>query len=127
MFTELKKVHPSHHQFVRRDIKADLIKHGNEILKKADEAIKKLQAQHKTVELNKILSEESEVKKLIAELEAAKDTSKITHLEHDLKIAESRLNYEVMKVNLYLATLLNKLFIDFSCEKSIIPLHTTTT
>ena len=78
-----------------RDLKADLIKKGNDLLKHTDETVKKLQAQHSTVDLSKVISEEAEIRKLIAELEHATDASKITVLEHDLRIAESRLNYEV--------------------------------
>ena len=75
-----------------------MITKGNDLLKKADEAIKKLEAEKKTHEVTVVKAEEAKIKKLITELQAATETAAITKLEHDLKSAETKLQFELTKI-----------------------------
>lgn len=83
----------------KRDLKSSLITRGNDLVKKADEAIKKLETEHKTHEVTVIKAEEAAIQKLIKSLEAETDNAKIVHLEHQLNQAEHKLQFELLKVN----------------------------
>lgn len=83
---------------VTRDLKSDLIANGTALLKQAEDAIKKLELEHKAQEINVVKKEEADIQKLVKELQAATDPSKISAVEHDLNVAESRLRYELRKI-----------------------------
>lgn len=81
-----------------RDLKSTLITRGNDLLKKADAAVKKLEADHHTHEATVVKHEEAAIKKLIASVTDETDSTKLTHLEHQLAQAEHRLAFELQKI-----------------------------
>ena len=65
------------------------------MLKKAEEAVKKLEAEKNDHEATIIKAEEAKIKKLITEIGTATDATKISHIESNLKHAEEKLNFEL--------------------------------
>ncbi|KAH9401810.1 hypothetical protein TYRP_017219 [Tyrophagus putrescentiae] len=83
-----------------RDTKSDLITKGNDLLKKADEAVTKLGHNHQRQhEAALIKAEEAQIKHLLKELEAATDDAKVTRIEHELGRAEVRLQHTLERVS----------------------------
>ena len=82
----------------KRDVKSDLITKGNDLVKRADEAVAKLPAD-KRHEAALIKAEETQIKHLVKELEAATTPLRVTALEHELARAEVRLQHTLDRIH----------------------------
>ena len=89
---ELTRLGLNHFLF-RRDLRQNLISKGNDLVKQAQNSIKKLSKVHNTREISFIKREEELIQKSIKQIQAETVTTNIIHLEQSLRLAELRLNY----------------------------------
>ena len=96
----LAKLNPGHHDIY----KELLLTRAKTLEKQAEEAIKKLKAEKKDHEVSVLEKEEALIKKLVKELEEAKTSADVRHIEFELSAAERKLSFEVRNRVIYLQT-----------------------
>src|SRR5699024_2414036 len=82
------------------NIKPSMLAKARQLVQQADEAIRKLETEKKVYEIGVLKPVKAAVEKLITELEAAKEESRIDFVAGELRRANTMLEYELSNIKI---------------------------